>query len=108
MVLKQSIRREAVTWMSHDFPAVEELNHLPEYERRELIEDLVVKEFRNALFMTDREEFALDVGFFDLGLTSLRLSEVKLSLERKLGREISTAALFGHPTAGQLIDHLCA
>ncbi|MEU1089563.1 acyl carrier protein [Streptomyces sp. NPDC005576] len=94
--------------MSHDFPAVEELNHLPEHERRELIENLVVDEFRSALFMTEYEEFALDVGFFDLGISSLRLSEVKLSLERKLGREISTAALFGHPTAGQLIDHLCA
>ncbi|WP_440555345.1 acyl carrier protein [Streptomyces sp. SCPE 10] len=94
--------------MSHDFPAVEELDHLPEHERRELIEDLVVAEFKSALFMTDREEFALDMGFFDLGLTSLRLSEVKLSLERKLGREISTATLFGHPTAGQLIDHLCS
>ncbi|APY91324.1 acyl carrier protein [Streptomyces silaceus] len=94
--------------MSHDFLAVEQLELLPEHERRELVESLVVGEFRSALFMTDDEEFPLDVGFLDLGLTSLRLSEVKLSLERRLGREISTAALFGHPTAGQLIDHLCA
>ncbi len=94
--------------VSHDFLAVEQLELLPEHERRELVESLVVGEFRSALFMTDDEEFPLDVGFLDLGLTSLRLSEVKLSLERRLGREISTAALFGHPTAGQLIDHLCA
>lgn len=94
--------------VSHDFLAVEQLELLPEHERRELVEGLVVGEFRSALFMTDDEEFPLDVGFLDLGLTSLRLSEVKLSLERRLGREISTAALFGHPTAGQLIDHLCA
>ncbi|MEV0122215.1 acyl carrier protein [Streptomyces sp. NPDC050703] len=94
--------------MSQDFLAVEQWELLPEHERRELVEDLVVGEFRSALFMTDDEEFPLDVGFLDLGLTSLRLSEVKLSLERRMGREISTAALFGHPTAGQLIDHLCA
>ncbi|KUL64234.1 hypothetical protein ADL30_01115 [Streptomyces sp. NRRL S-1521] len=94
--------------MSHDFLAEEQSELLPEHERRELVESLVVGEFRSALFMTDDEEFPLDVGFLDLGLTSLRLSEVKLSLERRLGREISTAALFGHPTAGQLIDHLCA
>ncbi|MGW0535306.1 acyl carrier protein [Streptomyces sp. NPDC003032] len=87
---------------------MEKLRLLPEYERRELIEDLVVREFRSALFMTEHEEFSLDMGFLDLGLTSLRLSEVKLSLERRLECEISTAALFGHPTAGQLIDHLCA
>ncbi|WP_234381344.1 MULTISPECIES: acyl carrier protein [unclassified Streptomyces] len=94
--------------VSHDFLAEEQSELLPEHERRELVESLVVGEFRSALFMTDDEEFPLDVGFLDLGLTSLRLSEVKLSLERRLGREISTAALFGHPTAGQLIDHLCA
>ncbi|CAM5406809.1 Acyl carrier protein OS=Streptomyces alboniger OX=132473 GN=CP975_22950 PE=4 SV=1 [Streptomyces alboniger] len=94
--------------MSHDFLAVEQLDLLPEHERRELVEEAVVGEFRSALFMTDDEEFPLDVGFLDMGLTSLRLSEVKISLERKLGCEISTAALFGHPTAGQLIDHLCA
>ncbi|WP_447034925.1 acyl carrier protein [Streptomyces sp. DSM 118878] len=87
---------------------MEQLRLLPEHERRELVEELVVREFRSALFMTDDEEFPLDVGFLDLGLTSLRLSEVKLFLERKLECEISTAALFGHPTAGQLIDHLCA
>ncbi len=94
--------------MSQDFPAMEKLRLLPEHERRELVEELVVGEFRSALFMTPHEEFPLDMGFLDLGLTSLRLSEVKLSLERKLDCEISTAALFGHPTAGHLIDHLCA
>ncbi len=94
--------------MSHDFPAMEELRLLPEHERRELVETLVVGEFRSALFMTPQDEFPLDAGFLDLGMTSLRLSEVKLSLEKKLECEISTAALFGHPTAGQLIDHLCA
>ncbi len=94
--------------MSQDFLTEGQLGLLPEFERRELVEEAVVGEFRSALFMTDDEEFPLDVGFLDLGLTSLRLSEVKIVLERKLGREISTAALFGHPTAGQLIDHLCA
>jgi len=92
--------------VSGDFPVMEKLRLMPEHERREIIESVVVEEFRTALFMMEREEFPLDVGFFDLGLTSLRLSEVKLALERKLDCEISTAALFGHPTAGRLIDHL--
>ncbi|MDO0924256.1 acyl carrier protein [Streptomyces sp. TG1A-8] len=92
--------------VSHDFPSMEKLRLMPLHERRDMIEDLVIEEFKQALFMTERDEMPLDVGFFDLGLTSLRLSEVKLALERKLECEISTAALFGHPTAGQLIDHL--
>ncbi|MEW2115646.1 acyl carrier protein [Streptomyces sp. NPDC005474] len=90
----------------HDFPTMEKLTLMPRHERRDVIESLVVEEFKAALFMTDDDEFALDVGFFDLGLTSLRLSELKLALEQKLECEISTADLFGHPTAGHLIDHL--
>ncbi|MGW2776532.1 acyl carrier protein [Streptomyces olivaceoviridis] len=45
---------------------------------------MVVEELKTVLFMTSRDEFPLDIGFFDLGLTSLRLSEVKLALEQKL------------------------
>lgn len=82
------------------------LEGLSQHERREVIEELVVAELREALYIDDEEEFLMDAGFFDLGLTSLRLSDIKQTLEEKLGREIDTSVLFRRPTARQLIDHL--
>ncbi|MDT0438273.1 MULTISPECIES: acyl carrier protein [Streptomyces] len=79
---------------------------MPEHERREIIEDLVVRELKSALFMTEEEDLPLETGFFDLGLTSLKLSEVKSVLESTLDCEIQTTVLFRRPTPEQLIDHL--
>lgn len=92
--------------MSRYFTTVHELREMSAQERREAIEELVVDELRSALYMTDAEELPLDAGFFDLGLTSLRLSEIKRALEAALDREIDATVLFARPTAGQLIDHL--
>ncbi|MEV7422214.1 MULTISPECIES: acyl carrier protein [unclassified Streptomyces] len=83
-----------------------ELTLMPLHERREIIEDLVVRELKSALLMTDEEELPLEAGFFDLGLTSLKMSEVKTILEQKLECEIPTTVLFRRPTPEQLIDHL--
>ncbi|MFI1837895.1 acyl carrier protein [Streptomyces olivaceoviridis] len=63
---------------------MENLRLMPVHERREIIGSMVVEELKTVLFMTSRDEFPLDIGLFDLGLTSLRLSEVKLALEQKL------------------------
>jgi acyl carrier protein len=87
-------------------PVMSELALMPAHERREIIEDLVVRELKSALFMTDEEELPLEAGFFDLGLTSLKMSEVKSTLEQKLECEIQTTVLFRRPTPEQLIDHL--
>lgn len=92
--------------MPQQFPTVHELREMSAQERREMIEDLVVDELRSALYMTEAEELPLDAGFFDLGLTSLRLSEIKRALEVALECEIDATVLFARPTAGQLIDHL--
>jgi len=77
---------------------------------REATESLLVAEFRAALLMgeDDTEELPLDQSFFDLGLTSLRLMEIKQRVEAVLGIEISTTALFNFPTVSRLVDHLVA
>ncbi|MFD5477523.1 acyl carrier protein [Streptomyces hawaiiensis] len=43
------------------------------------------------------EELDLDTSFFDLGLTALRLSELRKRLERLLGVAIDETALFNQP-----------
>lgn len=85
---------------------LEELHGLPEFEVREAVEPVVVEVLRASLLMEDEEDFPLDVGFFDMGLSSLRLGEVKHQLEVRLGCEIDTGVLFSRPTAGELIEHL--
>lgn len=56
--------------------------------------------------MDEGEELPVDVGYFDLGLTSLRLSEARTRLEESLGIPIDATVLFGQPTVEQLVSYL--
>ncbi|HKN53679.1 MAG TPA: acyl carrier protein [Amycolatopsis sp.] len=85
---------------------IDELRELPLSERREGLGDLVATEFRTTLMMADDEDLPLDVSFFELGFTSLRIIEIKERLETRLGRRISTNVLFNSPTMERLIDYL--
>ncbi|SCF38422.1 acyl carrier protein [Micromonospora mirobrigensis] len=87
-------------------PAVARIAALAPSERRDALEALVAQEVRTALLMTDDEELPHDVSYFDLGMTSLLITEVKSRLERLLGRTINANVLFNQPTVGRLLDHL--
>jgi acyl carrier protein len=92
--------------MTGDAPAVRQLARLPRSDRRDALAALVAAEFRAALLMTEDEELSLEDSFFDLGLSSLRLTELKERLEALLGRPISANELFNRPTVARLLDHL--
>ncbi|MGC5345298.1 acyl carrier protein [Streptomyces sp. DT24] len=92
--------------MATTTPFIEQLRKLPGSERRARIEELARTEFRAALLMTDDEDIPLDQNYFDLGLTSLRVTETKQRLEERLGCVIDTALLFSAPTLGRLVEHL--
>ncbi|MER6338190.1 acyl carrier protein [Streptomyces tendae] len=66
----------------------------------------MVKEFKGTLLMTHDEEFPLTESFFDLGFTSLRVTEAKQRLEERLDCSISSNVLFNNPTAEQLVAYL--
>lgn len=87
-------------------PALDSLRELPMSERRSTLEELVVTDFKSVLYMTDEEDFPADESFFDLGLTSLRLTEIKERLEALLGRAIDANSLFNSPTLESLLRHL--
>ncbi|MFE6775887.1 acyl carrier protein [Streptomyces sp. NPDC057702] len=87
-------------------PFTERLRGLPDAERRARIAELAQEEFRAALFMEPGEEVPLDGNYFDLGLSSLRLADIRQRLEEELGHTVETAALFASPTLGHLVDHL--
>jgi acyl carrier protein len=79
----------------------------PYADRRDALEDLVVAQFKRLLLMPDDEELPLDTSYFDLGLTSLRLTEIRQLLEDVLDIGIDATVLFNRPTVDDLVTHLC-
>jgi acyl carrier protein len=87
-------------------PVLERLEALSRPERFEALELIVVTEFKAALLMTEDEELPLADSFFELGLTSLGLVDVKQRLETLLGCGIGSTVFFNSPTVEQLMDRL--
>ncbi|MDH2428354.1 acyl carrier protein [Sphaerisporangium sp. TRM90804] len=87
---------------------VERLQALPVSERAVVLESMVVAEFKETLLMSADEELPLAESYFELGLTSLGLTDVKQRLESLIGKGISSTVLFNSPTVEQLLDHLTA
>ncbi|MFE5401321.1 acyl carrier protein [Streptomyces sp. NPDC056580] len=85
---------------------IERLRDLPRSELAEEIESIVLEKFRAVLLMDDSEELPFDISYFDLGLTSLRLTEIRQSLEQLLDLSINANVLFNEPTVAHLVDHL--
>src|SRR5438128_6343481 len=98
--------RRAREEMAQSMLAIERLQKLPLSERREGLEELIVTEFKTTLMMADDEDLPFDMSYFELGFTSLRITEVKEQLETQLGRKISTNMLFNSPTMERLISYL--
>src|SRR5215472_16164010 len=92
--------------MTQSMLAIDRLQELPLSERREGLEELIVTEFRTTLMMTDDEDLSFDTSYFELGFTSLRITEIKERLERQLGCSISTNVLLNSPTMERLISYL--
>lgn len=92
--------------MTPDTAELTRLRLIPASDRAEALEELVVAEFRAAMMLADHEDLPLDESFFDLGLSSLRLVELKERLEALLGRPVSASALFNRPTVQRLLQYL--
>ncbi|MFD7713911.1 acyl carrier protein [Streptomyces sp. NPDC059785] len=91
---------------THRTRTADGIGRLPLSERREALRTLLAREFRASLLMSEEEEFPLDGNFFDLGLTSLRATELKQRLEVLFGREISSNVLFNTPNLARLLEHM--
>lgn len=87
-------------------PGAGDLATLPRSERFDALEEIVVSQFKAALMMTSDEQLPIDESFFDLGLTSLLVSDVKIRLENMLGVAISANVLFNSPTVERLLNYL--
>jgi acyl carrier protein len=85
---------------------VETVTKLPPSQRRGALLDLVTAQFRKALLMGDGESIPVDSNYFDLGLSSLRVLEIRQSLEAQLACAIDASALFNRTTISQLVEYL--
>jgi acyl carrier protein len=84
------------------------LQHLQRPDRPAALAQMVAAEFRSVLQMMPQEVLPLDESFFDLGLTSLSVEEVKQRLESSLACRVDAEVLFNHPTVQHLVAHLQA
>jgi acyl carrier protein len=87
-------------------PRLRRVLDLPRAGRRAALDELVVEVFAEILGIPGGVEFPRGTGFFDLGMNSLRLTEVRQRLTRLLGDRISVEALFEHATVDSLVEHL--
>lgn len=77
-------------------------------ERPAVLEELVLREFRTVLLMSDTDVLPYDESYFAHGLTSLGATEIEQRLEATLGRPVDAASLLNNPTIGHLLAHLRA
>jgi acyl carrier protein len=82
------------------------LRELSFAERRDALEVILETEFKAALLMTDDDELPFDQSYFDLGLTSLGITDLKERFEELFECEIDTNVLFNSPTVERLLDYL--
>lgn len=82
------------------------LRRMPRWERNAVLEGLVAQIFKDLLLMEKSDALPFDVNYFDLGLTSLQLTEAKEKIELTLECEIDTTRLFNDPTIAHLVEHL--
>jgi acyl carrier protein len=92
--------------MTAQSAVIRRLGELPRSERMDFLVGMVLAQFKEALLMTEDDELPLDENYFDLGLNSLRVVEIKAGLEELLGREVDTGLLFSQPTVQQVLEHL--
>jgi acyl carrier protein len=82
------------------------LTELPPPERRDALEIIVVNHLKKTLSMSDDEDLPLDQSFFDIGLTSLMLTDIRTHLQDLLGVDIDATVLFNQPTVDRLVADL--
>jgi acyl carrier protein len=92
--------------MTQPLPICAQLSELSWIERRDALQDLVVAEFKRVLLMPESERLCLDTNYFDMGLTSLRLTEIRQRLEDVLDIGIDATVLFNLATVDDLLTYL--
>ncbi|MBM4094600.1 MAG: SDR family NAD(P)-dependent oxidoreductase, partial [Planctomycetes bacterium] len=85
---------------------VKQLESVPASERRALLVAHVRDQIVNVLSIDPAEPIDLERGFFDLGLDSLTLVELRNRLQSSLSMSLPATLAFDYPTPSALVEHL--
>jgi acyl carrier protein len=76
-------------------------------ERRQWLKNYLYGKFSKLLLMAPGETFPIQQNYFDLGITSLQIEELKQDLEADLDCAVNPGIFFNNPTIEGLIAHIC-
>ncbi|MGV9505933.1 type I polyketide synthase [Streptomyces tendae] len=85
---------------------LDRLRELPAREREELLLDCVLEEASAVLGLDSADELGPDQGFFEIGMTSITVLEMRIRLERRFGCALPATLAFEHPTSAAVVRHL--
>ncbi|MEU7141073.1 phosphopantetheine-binding protein [Nocardia sp. NPDC046473] len=83
-----------------------ELAELPSTLRRQLLRGRLQGWIGDALAYPDGELPAVDMGFFDIGMTSIHLEEVRTRISAVLGFQPDETTAFDYPTIAEFAEYL--
>ncbi|MFI6998729.1 phosphopantetheine-binding protein [Nocardia sp. NPDC050175] len=83
-----------------------ELAVLPSTLRRQLLRGRLQRWIGDALAYPDGELPAVDMGFFDIGMTSIHLEEVRVRISAALGFQPDETTAFDYPTIAEFAEYL--
>ncbi|WP_433663079.1 phosphopantetheine-binding protein [Nocardia sp. CA-128927] len=83
-----------------------ELVDLPSTLRRQLLRTRLQGWIGGALAYSGGELPAVDLGFFDIGMTSIHLADVRAQISAALGFEPDETTAFDYPTITEFADYL--
>ncbi|AXK31825.1 acyltransferase domain-containing protein [Streptomyces armeniacus] len=85
---------------------LDRLRTLPSGERDDLLLDCVLEEASAVLGLDGSGELGPEQGFFELGMTSITVLEMRIRLERRFGCDLPATLAFECPTAAAVARHL--
>lgn len=83
-------------------PLRQQLQSLDHHERKKIL----IAHIRAQLPNLDNYEWQLSDSFFDMGMNSLAMVELRLRLQTALNTDLPTTLLYTHPTLEELTDYL--
>ncbi|MEO8180781.1 MAG: type I polyketide synthase [Deltaproteobacteria bacterium] len=87
-------------------PMAEVLAALPRAARKGYLRDWIAGQVAAVLGHEDAHALSLQRGFFDLGMDSLMVVELRRRVEKGIGRRLSTGVAFSHPNIEALAEYL--
>ncbi|NEO13005.1 MULTISPECIES: type I polyketide synthase [unclassified Moorena] len=85
---------------------IEQLEAVPPEQRRQLLTNEVRRQVAQVVGTADPERIDTEAGFFDIGIDSLILTELRNRLQSILGCPLSATVLFNYANIDDLVNYL--